>query len=244
MAFRCSVVRCRSFIGGSPFHIVRGPIHDVACSDTRNGGGDLRRNSAPEVTFYYHKHAENSSHYETIPDSEYTEIEWRSSSGWDNHSYAVSSPLSEPRYDRNRGHDITVSGLYHDMSGSHRKSRVSIQDNGGVCDTVSYISGIGLPHLLRLDDQVHIAQAQLIDRASGIALFCQAQHDSQIFIQQSPPLSPPSSNRLSQHDNSSLRFLSHQQRTEQHHQLPDRRRSALMNSRSSRVPVSNAVTAL
>jgi hypothetical protein len=212
-------------IGGSPFHIVRGPINDAA--DGNIGDGDIRRYSAPEVAFYYHKHAEISSHYETIPDWEYSEI----SNGWDNRSYAVLSPLSEPRHDCSHGHhDMTTSGLYHDMSGTHRRSSVGIP-------------AVQLPPHSCVEDQVHIAHAQLIQRASGIAPFHQVQHDSQLFIQQSLPLPPPSaSNRLSQHeDNSRLRYLSDQQRTEQ---LLDRRRSALMNSRSSRVLVANPVTSL
>jgi hypothetical protein len=228
-------------IGGSPFHIVRGPIYDAAAGDNGDGGGDIRRYSAPEVAFYYHKQAEISSHYETIPDWEYSEI----SNGWDNRSYAVLSPLSELRHDCSHGHDMTSSGLYHDMSGTHRHSSVGIQENGGVRNNVSYIPAIQLPPRSCVEDQVHIAHAQLIHRASGIALFHQVQHDSRLFIQQSLPLSPSSSNRLSQHeDKSRLRYLSDQQRTEQHHQLEDRRRSALMNSRSSRVAVANPVTSL
>jgi hypothetical protein len=227
-------------IGGSPFHIVRGPIHDAG--DTGDGGGGvIRRYSAPEVAFYYHKQAEISSHYETIPDWEYSEI----SNGWDNRSYAVLSPLSEPRHDCSHGHGMTSSGLYHDMSGTHRRSSVGIQYNGGVRNTNSYIPAIQLPPHSCVEDQLHIAHAQPIDRASGIAPFHQVQHDSQLFIQQSLPLSSSASNRLSQHeDNSRLRYLSDQQRTEQHHQLQDRRRSALMSSRSSRASVSSPVTSL
>ncbi len=231
-------------IGGSPFHIVRGPIHDTAAGDNGDGGGDIRRYLAPEVAFYYHTHAEISSHYETIPDFDYSEIS--NCNGWDNRSYAVLSPLSEPRHDCSHGHDMTTYGLYHDMSGTHRHSSVSVQENGDVRNTVSYIPAIQLPPHSCVEDQVHIAHAQPFDRASGIALFHQAQHDSQLFIQQSLPLSRGSSNtRLSQHqDNSRLPYLSDQQRTEQHHQLEDRRRSALMNSRCSRVSVANPVTSL
>ncbi len=224
-------------IGGSPFHIVRGPIQDAAAGDNGDGGGDIRRYSAPEVAFYYHKHAEISSHYETIPDWEYSEI----SNGWDNRSYAVLSPLSEPRHDCSHGHDMTTYGLYHDMSGTHRRSSVSVQENGDVRNTVSYFPAIQLPPHTCVEDQVHIAHAQLIQRASGIALFHQVRHDNQSFIQQSSS----ANNRLSQHeDNSRLRYLSDQQRIEQQGELPDRRRSALMNSRSSRVAVSNPVTSL
>ena len=216
-------------IGGSPFHIVRGPIHDTAAGDNGDGGGDIRRYSAPEVAFYYQKHAEISSHYETIPDWEYSEI----SNGWDNRSYAVLSPLSDPRHDCSHGHDMTTSGLYHDMSGTHRRSSVGIP-------------ALHLPPHSCAEDQVHVAHAQPFDRASGIvAPFHQVLHDSQLFIQQPLPLPLSSSNRLSQHeDSSSLRYLSDQQRIEQHHQLEGRRRSALMNSRSSRVAVSNPVTSL
>jgi hypothetical protein len=229
-------------IGGSPFHIVRGPIHDAAAGDIGEGGGDIRRYSAPDAAFYYHKQAEISSHYETIPDWEYSEI----SNGWDNRSYAVLSPLSEHRHDCSHGHhDMTSSGLYHDMSGTHRHSSVGIQENGGVSNTVSYIPAVQLPPRSCVEDQVHVAHAQPLDRTSGIAPFHQIQHDSQLFIQQFLPLSSSVSNRLSQHeDNSRLRYLSDKQRIEQHGQLQDRRRSALMNSRSSRVSVSNPVTSL
>jgi hypothetical protein len=229
-------------IGGSPFHIVRGPIHDAAAGDMCDSGGDIRRNSAPDVAFYYQKQAEISSHYETIPDWEYSEI----SSGWDNHSYAVLSPLSEPRHDCSHGHDMTSSGHYHDMSGTHRRSSVGTQENGDVRNTVSYIPSVQLPAHSCVEDQVHVAHAQPLDRASSIALFHHVRHDSQLFIRQSLLLPPSASNRLSQHEDNSgnLRYLSDQQRTEQHHQLPDRRRSALMNSRSYRVAVSNPVTSL